>query len=92
MIATSTKNIYQTKFLWRNTTLNMTFKKLYLCANTMSHFSAEDFFLSRLSSESLELLIDFLAYLERKSWSKKQKLVNIQLPQTQTLGILCPWP
>jgi len=51
------------------------------------------FFLeSRLSSGSLDPLIDFVIYLEPKLWSKNQQLIKILLPQTVTLGILYPWP
>jgi len=46
-----------------------------------------NFLESRLSSQFLELLIGFLAYLEPKLWLKNQTLVKILLPQTQTLDI-----
>ena len=39
---------------------------------------AEVFLESKISSESLEPLIDFLAYLEPKLWQKKQFLAKIK--------------
>jgi len=40
----------------------------------MSHFLAQSFLESRLSSESLQNLIGFLAYPGSKLWLKKQKI------------------
>jgi len=56
----------------------------------MAIFWFNKFVDSRLSSESFELLIVLLAYLEPKLWLKKQKLEKILLSQTLTLGILYP--
>jgi len=42
----------------------------------MSHCLTQVFFKSRLLSESLEILIGFLAYLEPKLWLKSHKLVK----------------
>jgi len=39
-------------------------------------FFGSSFFYFRVSSESLEPLVGFLAYLEPKLWIKKQKLVK----------------
>jgi len=47
-----------------------------LGANPMSHFWLKFFLESRLSSESLEPLIGFLAYLEPILLLKKQKLIR----------------
>jgi len=44
--------------------------------NQWANFWLKFFLETRLSSESLEPLIGFLAYLEPKSWIKKQKLVK----------------
>jgi len=41
---------------------------------------------TRLSSEYLEPLIGFLAYLESKLWHKKQKVVKISAPKNANLG------
>jgi len=43
-------------------------------AKPKSHFLAQGFLEIRLSTKSLEPLIEFLAYLELKSWLKNQKL------------------
>jgi len=50
---------------------------------------------SRLSSASLEPLIDFLAYLEAKTMAQKANIGTNFYPQTLTRGILYPyhiWP
>jgi len=56
----------------------------------MSHFLAQDLLESRLSSETLEFLIGFLAYLGPKLWLKTQKLVQNSTPQTLTPYYI--WP
>ena len=49
------------------------------------------FFLeSRLSSESLEHLIDFLAYLEPKLWLKNQNFVKNYTPTNADHGYIIP--
>jgi len=55
-------------------------------------FLDQVFLESRLSSGSLDPLIDFVIYLEPKLCSKNHQLIKILLPQTVTLGILYPWP
>jgi len=56
-----------------------------------ARFFRSRFFLeSRLSSESVEPFIDFLAYLEPKLCRKNENWVKIILPQTLTLGLLYP--
>ena len=46
------------------------------------------FFLeTRLSYESLEPLIDFLAYLDKKLYQKKQKVVKISTPTKENQGL-----
>jgi len=52
------------------------FGQIYLAlgANPMSHFLAHVFLESRLSSESSEPLIGFIAYLEPKLWLKIKKM------------------
>jgi len=58
-----------------------------LDANPMGQYFASGFFVeTRLSSESLEPLIGFLAYLEAKLFHKNQKVVNISTPTKGNLG------
>jgi len=45
-------------------------------SNNPSDFVAESFFDSRLQYESLEGLIDFLAFLVQKIWQNKQKITR----------------
>jgi len=52
----------------------------------MSQFSAQVLLETRLSYESLEPLIDFVAYLEPKSCHKNQKVVKIYTPRKGNLG------
>jgi len=59
-------------------------------ANPMSQFLVQVFLETRLSAESLEPLIGFLAYLEPKLWPKIQTLVKICTPTNANLG--CIWP
>jgi len=60
------------------------------CQPNGPHIWLKFFFKSRLSSESLESLIGFLAYLEPKLWLKKQKLVKV-LPPQMFMHIVCIW-
>jgi len=64
---------------------------LALGANPMGHFFGSIFFLeSRLSYQSLELLIGLLAYLEPKLWLKIQNLLKILSPQKLTWDMFHP--
>jgi len=59
-----------------------------LDANPMSQLFRSSFFLeTRLSYESLEPLIDFLAYLDQKLYHKNQKVVEISTPTKGNQGL-----
>jgi len=48
------------------------------------------FYETRLSHESLEPLIDFLAYLDEKLWHKNQKVVKNPTPKKGNQGAITP--
>jgi len=56
----------------------------------MSQFFRSSFFENRLSSEFLEPLIGFLAYLETKWWHKNQNVVKISTTTKGNLGWITP--
>jgi len=61
------------------------FDQVYLALGT-SHFLGSKFFVTRLSSETLEAMIGILAYLEPKLWLKKQKLGKNSNPTKGNFG------
>jgi len=61
-----------------------------LGANPTDYFLAQVFLESRLSSEALEPLIGFVAYLEPKLWLKQQKLVINSAPTNADPGYITP--
>ena len=59
-----------------------------LDANPMSQLLRSSFCLkTRLSCETLEPLIDFLAYMDQKLCHKKQKVVKISTPRKGIQGL-----
>jgi len=61
-----------------------------LGANPMNQFFGASFFEARRSSESLEPLISFIAYLEPKLWHKNKRVVKISTTTNANLGLITP--